>query len=87
MDKELKVAIVTGGASGLGLATAAKLVEVNYKTIIIGRNEQNLKDTAERLGDLCSYKVFDLSNLKAIPQLIAEIITDISAASTIALVL
>lgn len=76
MDKELKVAIVTGGASGLGLATATKLVESNNRTIIIGRNEQNLKDTAERLGDLCSYKVFDLSNLKAIPQLIAEIISE-----------
>lgn len=76
MDKELKVAIVTGGASGLGLATAKKLVESDYNTIIIGRNEQNLKDTAERLGELCSYKVFDLSNLKAIPQLITEIISE-----------
>ncbi len=76
MDKELKVAIVTGGASGLGLATAAKLVESNNRTIIIGRNEQNLKDTAAQLGDLCSYKVFDLNNLKAIPQLVTEIISE-----------
>ncbi|SDT15313.1 NAD(P)-dependent dehydrogenase, short-chain alcohol dehydrogenase family [Mucilaginibacter mallensis] len=76
MDKELKVAIVTGGASGLGLATAAKLVESNNRTIIIGRNEQNLQDTAAQLGELCSYKVFDLNNLKAIPQLITEIINE-----------
>jgi NAD(P)-dependent dehydrogenase (short-subunit alcohol dehydrogenase family) len=76
MDTELKIAIVTGGASGLGLATATKLVENNIKTIIIGRNEQNLKDVAAQLGELCSYKVFDLGNLKAIPQLIVEIVSE-----------
>ncbi len=76
MDKELKVAIVTGGASGLGLATAKKLVDSNYKTIIIGRNEQNLKATTAQFGELCTYKVFDLNNLKAIPQLITEIISE-----------
>ena len=73
MDKELKVAIVTGGASGLGLATAIKLVENNIRTVIIGRNEQNLKDTTTKLGQLCSYKVSDLNNLKAIPALVKEI--------------
>jgi len=72
----LKVAIVTGGASGLGLATAKKLVDSNYKTIIIGRNEQNLKATTAQFGELCTYKVFDLNNLKAIPQLITEIISE-----------
>jgi NAD(P)-dependent dehydrogenase (short-subunit alcohol dehydrogenase family) len=73
MDRELKVAIVTGGASGLGLATAIKLVENNIRTIIIGRNEQNLKDAATKLGPLCSYKILDLSNLKTIPALVEEI--------------
>lgn len=73
MDKKTKLAIVTGGASGLGLATAKKLVENGIKTIIIGRNEQNLIAAAESLGGLCLYKVFDLSNLTGIPQLIADI--------------
>jgi len=76
MDKKLKIAIVTGGASGLGLATATKLVENNIRTIIIGRNEQNLKDVAAQLGGLCSYRVFDLNNLKGIPQLINEIVSE-----------
>jgi NAD(P)-dependent dehydrogenase (short-subunit alcohol dehydrogenase family) len=76
MDRELKVAIVTGGASGLGLATAIKLVENNIRTIIIGRNEQNLKDTVAKLGPLCSYKILDLSNLKTIPALVKEIVVE-----------
>jgi len=73
MNNRLQLAIVTGGASGLGLATAAKLVENNVRTIIIGRNEQNLIDVAGSLGELCSYKVFDLATLKDIPQLVSSI--------------
>jgi NAD(P)-dependent dehydrogenase (short-subunit alcohol dehydrogenase family) len=76
MDTELKTAIVTGGASGLGLATAIKLVESNIRTIIIGRNERNLAQTAAELGELCSYKVCDLSDLRAIPQLVNDIISE-----------
>ncbi|OCX53366.1 3-oxoacyl-ACP reductase [Mucilaginibacter sp. PPCGB 2223] len=69
-----KIAIVTGGASGLGLAATKKFVANGVKTIIIGRNEDNLKKTAEELGDLCSYIVFDLSNLDGIPQLVTGIL-------------
>lgn len=76
MDTELKIAIVTGGASGLGLATAIKLVENNIRTIIVGRNEQNLKEVTANLGELCRYKVCDLSNLKAIPELVADIVNE-----------
>ena len=73
MNQKHKIAIVTGGASGLGLATTKKLVENNIKTIIIGRNEKNLAEVSESLGGLCSHKVFDLNNLEGIPGLIAEI--------------
>jgi NAD(P)-dependent dehydrogenase (short-subunit alcohol dehydrogenase family) len=73
MDKQQKLAIVTGGASGLGLATAEKFVEHHIRTVIVGRNEANLLEVADRLGDLCSYKVFDLGNLNGIPQLVSEI--------------
>jgi len=74
MDQKIKTAIITGGASGLGLATAKKFVENNIKTIIIGRNETGLAATAKSLGELCSYKVFDLGNLKGIPALVDELV-------------
>ncbi len=73
MSKKIQLAIVTGGASGLGLATTKKFIENNIRTIIIGRNEENLAEVSNSLGDLCSYKVFDLGNLKGIPQLVASI--------------
>jgi NAD(P)-dependent dehydrogenase (short-subunit alcohol dehydrogenase family) len=74
MDLKNKTAIITGGASGLGLAATKKFVENGIKTIIIGRNEKNLAEVTESLGNLCSYKVFDLSNLKDIPQLVEELV-------------
>lgn len=73
-EQENKVAIVTGGGSGIGLAIAEKFVRTNILTIIVGRDEQKLKTTKEKLGDLCVPMVCDLSNLTAIPKLVQEII-------------
>jgi NAD(P)-dependent dehydrogenase (short-subunit alcohol dehydrogenase family) len=73
MDKKSRLAIVTGGASGLGLATTKILVENGIRTIMIGRNEENLAQTAKELGPLCTYKVYDLSEIKGIPGLINSI--------------
>jgi NAD(P)-dependent dehydrogenase (short-subunit alcohol dehydrogenase family) len=68
-----KLAIVTGGAAGLGLAMTTKFVEAGIRTVMIGRKEEALKATAAALGELCSYKVLDLQQLEAIPGCIAEI--------------
>jgi NAD(P)-dependent dehydrogenase (short-subunit alcohol dehydrogenase family) len=76
MNSTAKTAIITGGASGLGLATARKFVENNIKTIIIGRNEKNLAEVSESLGSLCACKVFDLTNLKQIPALVADLVSE-----------
>jgi len=71
-----KIAIVTGGASGLGYAIAQKFVSSNIRTIIIGRNEQKLKEAQSAFGELCSYISFDLSNLAGIPALVEHIARD-----------
>jgi NAD(P)-dependent dehydrogenase (short-subunit alcohol dehydrogenase family) len=76
MNYKNKTAIITGGGSGLGLAAARKFVESGVRTIIIGRNENNLAEVAGSLGELCSYKVFDLVNLKGIPQLVTGLIAE-----------
>jgi NAD(P)-dependent dehydrogenase (short-subunit alcohol dehydrogenase family) len=73
---ESKIAIVTGGASGLGWAIAQKFVQQNIKTIIIGRNEEKLKAAQIAFGELCDYISFDLSNLAQIPALVERIARD-----------
>ncbi|GGF50123.1 SDR family NAD(P)-dependent oxidoreductase [Echinicola rosea] len=70
------IAIVTGGASGLGLATAKKFCNNNIKTIIIGRNETKLAEAQKVLGANCHYYPFDLNDLNNIPELINSIIAE-----------
>lgn len=76
LTAETKTAIVTGGASGLGYAIAEKFVNNNIRTIIIGRNEQKLQEAKEQFGELCSFIVFDITNLPGIPGLVSKIVED-----------
>lgn len=55
-------AIVTGGASGLGLATVNALVEKNVKVTIFDLKEEQAKKAAEEIGSLATYSVGDVSN-------------------------
>ncbi|OKS87307.1 SDR family NAD(P)-dependent oxidoreductase [Mucilaginibacter polytrichastri] len=71
-----KIAIVTGGASGLGLATTQKFIEAGIKTIIIGRDENKLQAAATKFGSLCIYKVCDLSKIEEIPSLVNTIVQE-----------
>jgi len=73
-NKQTKIAIVTGGGSGIGLAIAEKFVQNNIRTIVIGRNQQKLDCAKEKLGELCKPVNFDLSLLSGIPKLVADLI-------------
>ena len=69
-----KIAIITGGGSGIGLAIAEKFVQHNLFTIIIGRDEVKLSKAKKQLGELCDTCVFDLNNLSLLPDLVQNII-------------
>jgi len=69
----IKVAIVTGGASGLGLAISRLLVDKGMHVVMVGRNEDSLKAAAADLGAGASYFVCDLSKPDEIPNLIENI--------------
>ena len=51
MNIENKVALITGGASGLGLATAKNLHEKGAKLVLMDLNEDNLNNAKEELKD------------------------------------
>jgi len=57
-------AIVTGGGSGIGAATAAALKQRGAEVTIVGRGESRLAETADRLG--LSYKVADVTDSGAV---------------------
>lgn len=74
-ENATKIALVTGGASGLGLAISKKFVDHNILTIITGRNVEKLNEAASSLGSLCIPLVCDMNNLEQIPQIIQSLVS------------
>jgi NAD(P)-dependent dehydrogenase (short-subunit alcohol dehydrogenase family) len=74
ISKQKSVAIVTGGASGIGLAITEKFVSKGILTIMIGRNLQKLNIAKDKLGELCVPVKYDLTDLKGIPELVKKIV-------------
>lgn len=50
MDVVGKVVVITGGASGLGYAAAAKLSTIGAKVVILDQNESTIKQAQHALG-------------------------------------
>src|SRR5665213_2675803 len=45
-----KVAIVTGGGSGIGAASAARLAQAGASVVVVDRDEASAGEVADRLG-------------------------------------
>lgn len=69
---ENKVAVVTGGGSGIGRAIAEKLAKEGANVIIVGRTEASLKETAEADKKI-TYVVGDITKDKTIEQIIKTV--------------
>jgi len=55
-------ALITGGASGIGLATAHVFVQQGWRVVLIGRDQLKLNQACEELGSAASAFSCDLSN-------------------------
>jgi NAD(P)-dependent dehydrogenase (short-subunit alcohol dehydrogenase family) len=72
-NTSVKRALITGGASGLGLSIARKFVSAGMETILTGRDEKKLEQACHSLGPTAHYLVSDLSVLPEIPALVERI--------------
>ncbi len=72
MDVRGHAAVVTGGASGLGRATAAKLVEAGAKVALFDRNIELAKQTAAELGNGTIAVEVDVSSAESAESAFAE---------------
>jgi len=66
-----KTAVITGGNSGIGYATARQFKEQGAKVVITGRNKQAVEKAAEELGVIGM--VADQSNLDHIDSLVYKV--------------
>lgn len=74
MSETTKVAIITGGGSGIGLGIAHKFVSQGIKTILVGRDAEKLKVAQAALGEGSFARPCDLSDLSSIPAFIQSLI-------------
>ena len=65
-------AVVTGGASGLGLATAKTLVESGANVMLVDLNEENVKNAVEGLGEKSSYVVANVTEEESVQNAVDE---------------
>jgi len=70
---EGKVAVITGGSSGIGLATAKRFVEEGAHVVITGRREKDLKEAAAVIGRNVTTVAGDVSRLEDLDQLYAVV--------------
>jgi len=70
---EGKVAVITGGNSGIGLATAKRFRDEGAKVVISGRNQKTLDEAMKVLGDGTMAVRADVSNLDDADRLFAAV--------------
>lgn len=68
-----KVAVVTGGNSGIGLATAKRLQEEGAKVAISGRNQKTLDEAVKTIGNGVLAIQADVAKLTDVDKLYAQV--------------
>ncbi|KAF0847810.1 glucose 1-dehydrogenase [Nocardia caishijiensis] len=58
-----KIALVTGGSSGMGLAAARRLIEEGGQVVVTGRDKGRLEAAVEALGDGATGVAGDMADL------------------------
>jgi len=71
---EDKIAVVTGAASGIGLATTRALLAQGARVVIVDRNEAVLRECVAQLGENAIAQVTDLLDAESCAAMIPEIL-------------
>lgn len=71
LDNE--TAVITGGATGLGMGIARCFVEAGARVALVARREELLRAACAELGPAATYEVADVTDFPAAPGLIARI--------------
>lgn len=75
-DLSGKIAVVTGGNSGIGLAIAKALASAGAKVVLLSRRENQLQEAAaeiSKLGGTATHIAADLSKRESIPDIVKQV--------------
>jgi short-subunit dehydrogenase len=67
-----QVAVVTGGSSGIGAATARKLTERGWHCVLLARGEERVRAVAEELG--AEWETCDVGDREAVERTAATVV-------------
>lgn len=70
---ENKLALITGGGSGIGFDIAQCMISAGAKVVITGRREFALQESVQKLGENAFYVVNDVTELSKLEALVTEI--------------
>lgn len=73
MDIKGKVFVVTGGASGLGAATATHLIGLGAKVIIVDMNHEHGEAMQRQLGDHAKFVQLDVTDEQAVGSFFTQV--------------
>lgn len=73
------VALVTGGASGIGLAGVARLAERGYRIAVLDLSEEALASVASRFGEQVATFAVDVSDADALAAVVGKVEDDLGA--------
>lgn len=65
-------AVITGGASGLGFATAQRIIKEGGQVVLLDINDELGEESATKLGDRASYVSTDVSNEDSVKAAMAK---------------
>lgn len=69
-----KIILITGGASGIGKATALLCAQMGADVILVDLNEQGLQQTAQEIGkESTIIKAVNLTNLELLEEMISSL--------------
>ncbi len=68
-----KLALITGGGTGLGFGIAKAMMEAGAEVLITGRREAPLQEATAILGEKCHYQVNDVTETEGLPGFVQEI--------------
>lgn len=69
-----RVALITGGGTGIGRATAETLVRHGCHVVILGRREQPLRETADAIGASATWYPLDVSQRDQVAATVAMVV-------------
>ena len=70
---EGKLALITGGGTGIGLDIARCMIQAGATVVITGRREQPLQEAIAELGERAHYQTNDVTDLGALESLVEAV--------------